>query len=330
LALQAAEHVRKLTATDLNPRAINFAEFNARLNGLENSIECLVGDTLEPVRDRSFDLIVSNPPFFVSPSNRDLFCDNPMELDAYCRRVVREASAHLNEGGYLQLLSEWVQVDGQPWQERISEWLEGTGCDAWILKGYTDHPSQYAQKRIRETSLDAADPEGRVYSEWVEYYRRAKVEAIYGGLIALRRRSGRNWTRWDEIGTNPKEPFGDSVLAAFEARDFLDAHETAEAIRATRPRLAPNVRLDQQFHPKDGHWQSTSMQLVLTSGLPFSTGVQPLVAEFIAQCDGTRTLAELISSLADQVNANRDQVEHECIALIRKLIERGFVTVATP
>jgi glycine/serine hydroxymethyltransferase len=31
--------------------------------------------------------------------------------------------------------------------------------------------------------------------------------------------------------------------------------------------------------------------------------------------------------LAHEVNANKDQVEHECIALIRKLIERGFVTV---
>ena len=35
-----------------------------------------------------------------------------MELDQYCRRVAREAPAHLKEGGYLQMVCEWVQIGG--------------------------------------------------------------------------------------------------------------------------------------------------------------------------------------------------------------------------
>ncbi len=47
-ALLAAAHSEKVVATDLNPRAVAFAVFNARLNGIEN-VECLAGNGFEPV-----------------------------------------------------------------------------------------------------------------------------------------------------------------------------------------------------------------------------------------------------------------------------------------
>ena len=56
------------------------------------------------------------PTFFHYPQSDYLFCDNPMELDQLCRHLVREAPAHLNEGGYMQMLCEWAQVGEQPWE----------------------------------------------------------------------------------------------------------------------------------------------------------------------------------------------------------------------
>ena len=150
LALGAASHSQRVVATDLNSRATECARFNARLNGLPN-VECVTGDGFSPVTGQKFDLILSNPPFFITPSNDYMFCQNPMDLDFLCRSLTREAPGHLNEGGYFQMLCEWAQVGGQPWQERITEWLQGSGCDAWILKGQTHALSDYAQMRITET-----------------------------------------------------------------------------------------------------------------------------------------------------------------------------------
>jgi len=150
-ALSCAAHSQHVVATDLNPRAVNFAEFSARLNGIDN-VEPLFGDGFTPVAGRKFDLIVSNPPFFISPSGRYLFCDNPMDLDQLCRRFVKEAPNYLEECGYFQLLCEWAEVDGQPWQERIDEWLQDNGCDAWVIKGHTQTPQEYSQHRIAETA----------------------------------------------------------------------------------------------------------------------------------------------------------------------------------
>jgi hypothetical protein len=140
--------------------------FNARLNGIDN-IEMLMGDGFQPVAGRTFDLILSNPPFLHHPQLDYMFCDNSMELDQLCRRLVKEAPAFLNEGGYMQMLCEWAQVNDQPWEERIAEWLEGTGCDAWVMKGLTQYPEEYAQHRIRETTQDTGRDRSCTRAIWL-------------------------------------------------------------------------------------------------------------------------------------------------------------------
>jgi hypothetical protein len=323
IALSAAQHSDKVVATDLNPRAVAFAAFNARLNAVDN-VESLFGDGYEPVAGRRFDLIVSNPPFFITPSTHYLFCDNPMELDGLCRRLVREAPAHLEEDGYFQMLCEWAQVTGQPWRERVAEWFQGTGCDAWVLKGHTDDPSEYAQERIRETSA-TTDRDAELYDQYMAYYQQRKVEAIHKGLIAVRRRSGRNWVLIDEIERGPQEPFGDAVLLGFSARDFLESHASDDQMLAAKPRLSPHARLEQVFQQGEDGWQRNSLTLRLVKGFPSSLGVQPLVAEFLGSCNGSHSLGQIIDELTAKVNAPPEQVRTECLKVIRSLVERGFV-----
>jgi hypothetical protein len=51
------------------------------------------------------------------------------------------------------------------------------------------------------------------------------------------------------------------------------------------------------------------------------------VAEFLATCDGTRTAGQAVEALAESANAPVDIVRRECLAMMRKLIERGFVVL---
>lgn len=323
-ALSASAHSERVVATDLNPRAVNFCQFTTRLNGIEN-VEAIAGDGFAPVSGRKFDLIVSNPPFFISPSGRYLFCDNPMDLDQLCRRFVKEAPSYLEEGGYFQLLCEWAQVSGQPWQERISEWLEGSGCDAWVVKGHTQDPSEYAQHRIAETAAGTAN-DAELYASYMAYYRERKVEALHDGIIALHRRSGHNWIHIEEMSETPKDPFGEFVLLVFSARDFLQSHSDNDMM-TVKPKLAPYCRLEQFFQPLEGRWQPTSLNLRLLKGFAFFIGLQAPVAGFLNGCNGTRTVADLIQEFARQVDAPFEQVQTECLGIIRKLIERGFLLV---
>lgn len=326
LSLGAAAHSDHVVATDLNPRVPAFVTFNARLNGIEN-IEFLMGDGFEPVAGRGFDLILSNPPFFITPNRDYLFCDNSMELDQLCRKLVREAPAHLNEGGYLQMLCEWAQVNGQPWEERIAEWLDGTGCDAWVMKGVTQFPEEYAQHRIRETTADTGRDQ-ELYDGYMDYYRSRGVQAIHDGLIVMRRRRGKNWVRIEEVPKTPKGDLGELILSTFAAHDLLLEMEADEKLLTLKPKLADHVRLEQVCDQAGDHWHAESVTLRLTRGFPFHWTLQPLVADFLATCDGTRTAQQAIQAFAVNVNAPIETVRKECLAMIRKLIERGFIVVA--
>ncbi|HEY1986667.1 MAG TPA: class I SAM-dependent methyltransferase [Terracidiphilus sp.] len=326
LSLGAAQYSDHVVATDLNERAVDCARFNARLNGAEN-IEVVSGDCFAPVAGRRFDLILSNPPFFITPQTEYLFCENTMELDGLCRRLVKEAPAYLNEGGYMQMLCEWAQLKEQPWQERVAEWLEGTGCDAWVMKGLSQDPEEYAQHRIKEMSNDSSR-DNDLYTGYMSYYRHRGVEAIHDGLIVMRRREGQNFVRIEEVPTRPGGELGEMVLATFSAHDLLRANDTDDKLLAIRPRLADNVRFEQVCKPVKSQWQAETLTLRLISGFPFHMAVQPLVAEFLVTCDGTRTAEEAIAAFAASAGAPLATVQAECLSMIRKLVERGFIIAA--
>ncbi|HET6206611.1 MAG TPA: methyltransferase [Terracidiphilus sp.] len=323
LSLGAARYSDVVVATDLNERAVACARFNARFNGVAN-IEALAGDCFAPVAGRRFDQILSNPPFFITPQGDYLFCENPMELDGLCRRLVKEGPEYLNEGGYMQMLCEWAQIKGQPWEERVAEWLQGTGCDAWVMKGLTQDPEEYAQHRIRETSEDPSQ-DAASYSGYMSYYRHRGVEAIHDGVIVMRRRDGQNWVRIEEVPSTPKGELGDMILTTFAAHDQMQQTDSDEKLLALRPKLAANARLEQVCVQAGSSWQAESLTLRLTSGFPFHISVQPFVAEFLVTCDGSRTAGEAVQALAANVNAPVENVQRECLAMIRRLIERGFM-----
>jgi predicted RNA methylase len=325
LSLGAAKHSDTVIATDVNPRVPAFVAFNARLNGVEN-IELRMGDGFAPVAGLRFDLILSNPPFFITPKSDYLFCDNQMELDQLCRLLVQQAPSHLNEGGYMQMLCEWAQVGDQPWEERIAEWLDGSGCDAWVMKGLTQYPEEYAQHRIRETTHDTGRDQ-EAYEGYMEYYRSRGVQAIHDGLIVMRRRSGKNWVRIEEVPKTPSGDLGDLILSTFAAHDLLLEMESDEKLLAIKPRLAAHVRLEQVCNQSGNSWHAESLTLRLTRGFPFHWKIQPLVAEFLATCDGSRTAGQAVEALAESANAPVDIVRRECLAMMRKLVEKGFVVV---
>lgn len=330
LSLGASRWSEHVVGTDLNQRAVDCALFNARLNGVEN-IEVMAGDCFAPVANCRFDLILSNPPFFITPQGDYLFCENPMELDGLCRRLVKEAPAYLNEGGYMQMLCEWAQIKDQPWEERVAEWLENTGCDAWVMKGLTQDPEEYAQQRIKETCEDTSQDAAQ-YAGYMNYYRRRGVEAIHDGLIVMRRRECpnglRNWVRIEEVPTTPKGELGEMIESTFAAHTLMQQIDSEEKLLALKPRMSPGVRLEQVCFQHQGEWRAEALTLRLTTGFPFHMNVQPLVAEFLVTCDGTRTAGEAIAAFAAQANAPVDSVQKECAGIIRKLLDRGFMVTA--
>ncbi|MBE5776131.1 MAG: peptide chain release factor N(5)-glutamine methyltransferase [Clostridiales bacterium] len=110
----AIAHTRqdaRVSACDLSPDALSVARSNAALNGV--SVQFYEGDLFAAVGEKTFDLIVSNPPYIPDGDIASLQEEVRFEprmalagggdgLDFY-RRIAKEAPLHLNENGWLCL-----------------------------------------------------------------------------------------------------------------------------------------------------------------------------------------------------------------------------------
>jgi methylase of polypeptide subunit release factors len=327
LALTAAGHSGEVIATDLNPRAREFCLFNAALNGFDN-IEYREGNAFEPVHGERFDLILANPPFFVTPTVRRVYSDNGMELDGFCRTLIRQAPDHLNEGAYCQLLVEWVQLTGQPWRDRLSGWFEGIGCDVWVMVDYMRSSLDYALIRLQEDrdQMTDASAQAALTSTWQKYFEEKQVEAIFGGIIVLRRRAGKNWVRMEELKALPTRPFGDFMRRVFDSRDFLETHSDEELL-GLRPAAPSTARLHKQYAMSPEGWKLSAVDMQLDEGLPYSLTLQPQVGDFVGLCDGKRTLGEIADKTAAAVSVDPALVRKESCKIVRQLADRGMILI---
>ena len=109
----------QVTAVDVSDRALEIARRNAERNGA--AVEFVKSDCFSALKDRKYDMIVSNPPYISEDEMRGLMPEVTREpelalfggadgLDFY-RRISREASEYLNEGGCLLFEIGWLQKD---------------------------------------------------------------------------------------------------------------------------------------------------------------------------------------------------------------------------
>jgi hypothetical protein len=328
-ALAAAVHSDRIVATDINPRALEMTEFNARLNGIEN-VEVCPGSLFEPVGDEPFDLIVTNPPFAITPGGDQTFYGSEDDLDSLCERIVREAHEYLVPGGLLQMVLDWVEFDGEDWRDRLRTWVEGTGCDAWVVPTAALPPAQYVSIRRREGRFDP-EPEEEAeagHERWRRYFEERGVNRIHGGFLMLRRTARDNGrVLFEETTAPPSEPWGDSVVATFEAIDFLRRHDTDEALLPSRLRLAEDLVVTRQLRRADRTWEPAGMQIAQTSGIGRRINTEPVILAAISRLTGEHTVAEAIDATAAEIEAPIDAVRSELLRVFRRLLETGFLVV---
>jgi len=125
-----------LVATDISRNALVLAKENAKSAGVQDRIQFVNGDLLGPFQPsketRSFDLILSNPPYIVRSEIGSLAkevrnYEPVIALDGgkdgleFYRRLVSQVPSSLREGGWLLL-----EV-GQGQAERVAEQIQESG-----------------------------------------------------------------------------------------------------------------------------------------------------------------------------------------------------------
>ncbi|MEW2353226.1 class I SAM-dependent methyltransferase [Spirillospora sp. NPDC029432] len=319
-ALHLAGRAGRITATDVNPRALELAAMSAGLSGVAN-VEFVEGPLLEPVAGRRFDLIVSNPPFVVAPPGRRyVYRESGMPGDEFCRRLVTGAPALLNEGGHCRFLANWLQVRGVPWEERVGGWVERSGCDAWVVQRDVQDPAEYAELWLRD-SCEAGTAEYRErYGAWLDHFERHGVTGIGFGWIALRKPAGGPpATRVEELRHAVEEPVGAYVEEILDglvgAREFSTG--CGKLVRA-----AAGI-VQEQIGPP-GAEDPERIVLRQEHRLRRAAGVGTVEAALAGVCDGTLPLEPLLAAIAQLIGQDAGQVRAHADAVLPELIADGF------
>jgi methylase of polypeptide subunit release factors len=329
-AILSARYAREVVATDVNPRALAFAELNAALNGFTN-IECRLGSLFEPVEGETFDVITSNAPFVVSPENRWAYRDGGLEADRFSELVVREASRHLSDGGYATLLVSWVAEDEDESEARPLDWIEGSECDAWILPIYALDPLDHAV-RWNVHLAGKSEPFGQVLDRWTSYLDERGVELVTEGAVLLHRRPGEtHGARIDVADDDLVDHAGSQIRRAFEARARLAELGSPSKLFDERLSLAGVVRLERELDAEHGRPTETSGLVQIAEGMHLGVEAQPRLLEVVEALDGGESLGGVIDGAAHRLglsDTEAKRLRREALDLVRELLELGALRFA--
>ena len=149
IALAKERPLCRLTATDVNPDALTIAAQNARQLDIPD-IEFLPGDWTEPVAGRTFNVIVSNPPYVCAgdPALEALQCEPQSALVAgddgldAIRTIARDCVRILEDDGVLLI------EHGAGQQDAVAELFSSHGwVDITCHKDYAGLPRVTAAHR---------------------------------------------------------------------------------------------------------------------------------------------------------------------------------------
>ena len=319
-------HARHVTATDISERALAFTRFNLLLNAPaldidpqnpQDRVSLREGSLLDPVAGERFDLVVSNPPFVITPrvagesaEEQFTYRDGGLPGDEIVSTMVRRLPSVLVPGGRAQMLGNWEIIrdsedPSQPrsWDERVRAWVEDADAEAWIIQRETLSPESYAETWLKDASenRDRKHYE-QTYLAYLNDFESRNVHSIGFGMIWLRRPSEDTTAglaapllRFEEITYPIQQPIARALTESVRRYDRLAAMDD-EALLAAHLEVAEDVT--EERHGRPGAEHPSVILLRAGSGLCRTQLLSTETAGFTSASDGELAVGQIVAALA--------------------------------
>ena len=320
-ALHLAQHSDRVVATDVNARALWTTRFNAALNEVADRVEVRDGSFYEPVRDETFDLIATNPPFVISPATgeRLVYRDSGLPGDRVVEDIVRLAPRHLTDGGWCQVLANWVIDRDREWDDRLGSWLTDE-CDAYVVQREVLDPAAYVELWLKDAGLHGAVDYLVRYDTWLSWFDEQGVEGIGFGWINLRKRPAgqpggavRDFLTWPYDVEQPIAPAIRDWAAASRSEVGLDSHLV----------VRPDVQQETLGAP--GAEDPDTVVLRQQRGLRRARQVDTVEAALVGACDGELSVGQILDALAQLLDRDPEATRTAYLPAVRELVLDGFL-----
>jgi SAM-dependent methyltransferase len=323
-ALQLAHTGSRALSADITARSAYFAEFNARLNGIEIEVAC--GDLYTPVSGRSFDLICAHPPWVPSTGDAMVFRDGGETGDAIVQRVVAGIPHHLRRGGTGIVLSLGRDRRDAGYEQRVRQWLGEAGRDCDVILGVSRILSiDDVVGSVRRLHL-AGDAE--TGERMAARFHEIGTEKFVYGAVFVRRTSSEIAEPPLRLRMSPDARAGD-FERIFRWRELRRLPGFFDRLAAARPRPCPQLESNLRSVVREGALVPAS--LMLTAKRPLTAPVQTdaWIAPLLGRLDGTRTVEQAFEA----ARAGETPAEFGLPAfadLVGRLVERGLLDADLP
>ena len=361
--LYLLRHVRQVVATDISTRALEFTAFNVALAGVDSArVQLRQGNLLEPVAGQRFDLIVSNPPFVITPpSVRQAGLPLMEYRDAggpILPALVRGLEDHLNPDGVAVMLGNWEHREGTSWRTSVNQWI-GKSLDAWIIQREVQDPVEYAAMWLRDGGL-TPERSGVAFENalaaWQEDFDSRQVSGVGMGYLvfhapvaagapsgpggtALERQTAPEepandaaapgavvepWRVLEEVPTSGQGALGEHVAQVIAAHEALRGLDDAQ-VAALKLRTASGLSKEESLTPTPVPTAPVIRQAE-GFGRVIAVGM-PEVALLSASDEGLLTVAQIAAAVASLTSEDPAAVLADMVAATRTFAHAGMVTI---
>ena len=312
-AIDLAAHAESVVATDISERAAWATRASAALNGIDH-LEVRIGDGLAPVADEQFDLVVSNPPFVVSPAAEVTFRDAGTRGDAMSRSLVRDVVTHLRPAGVACVLVNWIVRAGESVTAAAETWLDDLPVKALLLQHEALAPAAYAQ-RWPLLPADVSIEEHRATTDrWLAELERLGARSVASGAVVMERTDGHGAVRVVKMPRRPADG-GPQVRRMLDAMGRFSGPDDT-ALGSTRFRLVHGHRIDQRLHYGHGSYKAAPARMRMDQSAGVEVRVPPELLEAVFGFDAGSTIGDVTAEVA----AGRGQPEAGLEAALRPLV----------
>ncbi|RHW26787.1 class I SAM-dependent methyltransferase [Nocardioides immobilis] len=330
-ALHLAGHADRVVATDVNPRALDLARFNAELNEVGGQVDVRDGSFFAPVAGERFDLITTNPPFVISPAtgrqeDRLVYRDSGLPGDQAVEHVVRTAPAHLADSGWCQVLANWAILADRPWDERLADWLPDD-CDALVVQREVLDPAAYVELWLKDSGHHPSTGTGTPaaytarYDAWLSWLEEQGVAGIGFGWINLHRTgvsagSTNNRREVLEWPYDVEQPIAPAVADWARAGAVEVGPDTTLVVR-------PDVR--QETVGPVGAEDPATILLRQQRGLRRARQVDTVVAAVVGACDGELPVGAILDAVAQLLGLDAAATKEQYLPELAAMVGEGYL-----
>src|SRR5271165_2175616 len=254
--LAARNGAKQAHAFDIAARSVHFAEFNRRLNELEN-VTVGEGDLYSPAAGSKFDRIVAHPPYVPVLEPKYVFYDGGQDGEHITRRIVQELPEYLEDRGLLVCVSLGSDRVDDPFEERIRSFL-GERHQEFDVALFVRSEMEPATQALNDVVRGRGSVEQ--VQRWREVLQKLRIVSfVFGGIFIYRH--GENRKGYTIRRTMSESAGLPEIEKLMEWERKVARGEDTAILQHSHLKVASECRLTANYTLRDGNWTPESQKL---------------------------------------------------------------------